>query len=87
MKPKDFLDSWKPIDSEQLARLIGRSKATVDHWLVDPDKPSHQTTPKEIKDLLSAIHILWTMQLLVRDRLPKSHSRIFEEILEARDEE
>ena len=86
MKPKEFVESWKPISSEQVARLVGRSKATVDHWLVDPDKPSHQTTPKEIEDLLSTIHVIWTMQLLIKDKLPKRHSRIFEEIMEERED-
>lgn len=75
------------MNSDQLARLVGRSKATVDHWLVDPDKPSYQAPPKEIKDLLSTIHILWTIQSAMRDRMPRMATVIYEEVMAQREDE
>jgi hypothetical protein len=87
MKPRDFIEAWKPMNSQQLARLVNRSKGVVDHWLVDPDRESYKEPPKEVKDFLSTVHILWTMRKLMDRHLAKRVMLIYDEVMDEREEE
>ena len=73
--------------ASDLCDLVDRSKATVDHWLVDPDKPSYQTTPREIKDLLSTYDIIWTMMAEYKERMPRRAMQVFERVMARREDD
>lgn len=70
MRPKTFYDEWK-LTREELAMLTGRSVTTVNHWLLDPENDSHRDAPKQIKDFLTFVHIIWTLQSLMDKFLPR----------------
>lgn len=74
------------MNSDQLARLVNRSKGVVDHWLVDPDKESYKEPPKEVKDFLATVHVIWSLQRLMEQHLTKRITTIYHEVMDERDD-
>lgn len=80
MTPKEFIAAWEGMNSERLARLTRRSKSVVDHWLVDESKSSYKEPPREVRDYLGTVHVIWTLLETVDSNVSRNVVSIYNEV-------
>jgi hypothetical protein len=81
MHPKKFIAKWG-LNSDQVARLTRRSKSVVDHWLVDETKSSYKQPPREVKDFLGTVDVVWMFMKSAEQSLPKQVANIYKELID-----
>lgn len=88
MHPRKFKQLiGKGMTTQRLSELVGRTKSVVDHWVQDPTTKTVKDPPRDVKDHLSTVYLLYTILKALRKDVSKKTLRILEQILDEQDDQ
>ncbi len=88
MHPRKFKQLiGKGMTTQRLAELLGRTKGVVDHWVQDPTTSSYKEPPRDVKDHLSSVYLLFVILKALRRDVSKKTLRILDHVLDEQEDQ